>query len=218
MTDVQGAALGRKIKQKRSRKTYDALIATGFRLLEQREFEALTIAELARSAGYSVGAFYSRFHSKDEFLEALIARHLEGRSSTREGLIAATSTADLVNVLIDDLVTYYWKRRRFWRAALVRSMRDQAFWEPIRKHGHELADSLIARIQADAGRTLSATERMNVRFAFQIALGTINNTLINRPGPTFMGQAAFVDNLARAFRLTSDYDRLVGAADPGPRA
>jgi hypothetical protein len=48
-----------------------------------------------------------------------------------------------------------------------------------------------------------------VRFAFQIALGTINNAILNRPGPSFIGQAEFIDNLARAFRLVSDYDRLI---------
>jgi hypothetical protein len=45
----------------------------------------------------------------------------------------------------------------------------------------------------------------------QLALGTINNTIINRPGPIFMDQALFVDNLARAFRLVSGYDELAAA-------
>jgi hypothetical protein len=39
-------------------------------------------------------------------------------------------------------------------------------------------------------------------------LGTVNNTIINRPGPIFMGQASFVDGLIRAFRLVSGYDEL----------
>jgi AcrR family transcriptional regulator len=200
---------GRAIRQKRSHKTYHALIKTGFLLLEQRELESITIAELAQAAGYSVGAFYSRFNSKDEFFDALIAHHLEERSRVRDRILATETDTTLINTLIDDLVTYYWKRRRFWRAALVRSIRDPDFWAPIREHGHEFADSMIARIEARASRPLSKPERLNVRFAFQVALGTINNTIINRPGPTFMGQAVFVDNLARTFRLVSDYDNLV---------
>ena len=57
-------------------------------------------------------------------------------------------------------------------------------------------------------------------FAVQLALGTINNTIINRPGPIFMDQALFVENLSRAFRLVSGYDELVGtkpAKKPGRR-
>ena len=36
------------------------------------------------------------------------------------------------------------------------------------------------------------------------------NAIINRPGPIMIGQALFVANLARAFRLVADYDRLIG--------
>jgi hypothetical protein len=67
---------GRAIKPDRGRKTYAALVETGFQLLESRDFESISIAELARSAGYSIGAFYARFDSKDEFFHALTARHL----------------------------------------------------------------------------------------------------------------------------------------------
>jgi len=201
---------GRKIKQERGRKTYDALIATGFKLLEQRELDAISIAELAKSAGYSVGAFYARFHSKDEFFDAMIAKHLEHRDRMRARLLATTPDDVLIDKLIEELVRYYWKRRRFWRAALVRSIRSPDFWEPISKHGRAFATALIARISEKAGRPLTATEDTNVRFAFQLALGTINNAIINRPGPIMLGQAQFIANLVRAVRIVSDYDNLVG--------
>ena len=73
-----------RIKQKRSEKTYDALIDTAFELLEKREFDDISIAELSQRAGYSVGAFYARFKSKDELFEALVARHIEHRTAVRE--------------------------------------------------------------------------------------------------------------------------------------
>ena len=41
-----------RIKQPRGRKTYDSLIETGFKLLEHNELESISIAELARVAGY----------------------------------------------------------------------------------------------------------------------------------------------------------------------
>ena len=217
-TVVIPASPGKKIRQERGRKTYDALIATGFKLLEHEEFESITIAELAKAAGYSVGAFYARFHSKDEFFDAMIAHHLEHRTKVRNRLLATVSNEELVNELIKDLVGYYWKRRRFWRAALVRSIRDPEFWEPISQHGRELAKLLISRMSQHAQRKLTASEDMNVRFAFQIVLGTINNAIINSPGPIFIGQALFVENLARAFRLVADYDKLVGLHPTGEGA
>ena len=209
------ASPGKEIRQERGRKTYDALVATGFKLLEHEEFESITIAELAKAAGYSVGAFYARFRSKDEFFNALIAHHLEHRTKARDRLLATVSNEELVDELIKNVVGYYWKRRRFWRAALVRSVRDPEFWEPISQHGRELANLLISRLSQHAQRKLTASEDMNVRFAFQIVLGTINNAIINSPGPIFIGQALFVENLARAFRLVADYDKLVGLHRPG---
>jgi AcrR family transcriptional regulator len=200
--------LGKRIKQKRSQKTFDSLIATAFKLLERQEFEDISIAELTRHAGYSVGAFYARFESKDELFDAMVLQHMDNRRKTRSRQFATLSDDALIRALIKDTVHYYWTRRRFWRAALIRSIRDPDFWEPLRKLGHGLANMIIDRMAGSAGRPLTETEETNVRFAVQIALGTINNTIINRPGPVFMGQTVFVENLARAFRLVSGYDEL----------
>lgn len=202
-------AASERIKQERGRKTYDALVKTGFKLLADREYESITVAELAQAAGYSVGAFYARFKSKDEYFDALIAHHMVERTRDRDQLFATLPDGGWIDELIADAVNYYWKRRRFWRAALIRSIHDPEFWQPIREHGHQLATSYVKRISREAQRPLTKEEELNVRFATQISLGTINNTIINRPGPIFMGQAVFVANLARAFRLVSGYDELV---------
>lgn len=211
---------GKRSRQKRGQLTYDTLISTAFELLEQQEFDAVTIADLTREAGYSVGAFYAQFKSKDELLEAMVASHLRERSKTRIRLIGDLSNEHAVTALVTDTVQYYWRRRRFWRAALTRSMHDSDFWEPVRKHGSEYASLLISRVSLQANRPLTAEEEMNIRFAFQILLGTINNTIINRPGPIFMDEQLFIDNLARAFQLVSNYDEIMGlegVEKSGPR-
>ena len=208
----------RRIRQKRSRKTYDALIATAFELLERREFDEISIAELAQKAGYSVGAFYARFKSKDELFDAMLELHIENRRKTRAHQFATASDATLIRVVLEDTIQYYWSRRGFWRAALFRSIRDEDFWAPIRKLSHELGDSLVARISARAQRPLTEQEETNVRFAVQITLGTVNNAIINRPGPIFLGHALFVENLIRAFRVVSGYDELIAGGAKRKRA
>ncbi len=202
---------GLAIKQERGQLTYDKLIATGFRMLELTDLQEISIAELTREAGYSVGAFYSRFRSKDEFFNALIAKHLEVRTSTQIHLFATLSTEDLPTELIRNVVTYYWEHRKFWRAVLVRSVRDSDFWEPIRRHGHEFTGRFIEWIQQKTSRSLNSNEEANIAFAFQVTLGTINSTIINQPGPIFMGQMLYIEELTRAFRLISDFDNLVNA-------
>lgn len=202
---------GLAIKQERGQLTYDKLIATGFRMLELTDLQEISIAELTREAGYSVGAFYSRFRSKDEFFNALIAKHLEVRTGTQIHLFATLSTEELPTELIRNVVTYYWEHRKFWRAVLVRSVRDSDFWEPIRRHGHEFTGRFIEWVHQKTGRSLTATEEANIAFAFQVTLGTINSTIINQPGPIFMGQTLYIEELTRAFRLISDFDNLLNA-------
>ena len=99
-TAPTNVTLGKTIRQKRGRKTYDALIATTFELLEDREFDDISIAELATKAGYSVGAFYARFRSKDELLDAMVARHVEGRQAARDRVFASASADALVEALM----------------------------------------------------------------------------------------------------------------------
>jgi AcrR family transcriptional regulator len=204
-----------RIRQKRGQVTYDALIDTAFALLEHKEFDEISIAELAQRAGYSVGAFYARFRSKDELFEAMVMRHLELRRKIRGQQFSESGDATLIHDLLAETVRHYWGRRRFWCAALIRSIRDPDFWTPVRKLSHEFADFLIARLESRVGRPLDAGEEANVRFAVQVTFGTINNTILNRPGPFFMNQALFVDNLARAFRLVSGFDELVAAPQAG---
>ena len=206
---------GRKIRQQRGRKTYDALLAVGFKLLEKREFESITIAELAKAAGYSVGAFYARFRSKDEFFEALVALHLQERSEARERILATEPRETLVPAVIDDLVKYYWRRRRFWRAALLRSANDRVFWAPINRHGREFLTRLLERIQSDVQRPLTPTERENIGFAAHMVLGMINNRIVNRPRPSLIRHSSFVANLTRAFSLVADYERLTSGDAAG---
>ncbi len=208
-TNTPSQTHGVAIKQERGQLTHDRLIATGFRMLELTDLQEISIAELTREAGYSVGAFYSRFRSKDEFFDALIAKHLETRTRTQVYLFATLATDVLISEMIHNVVTYYWDHRKFWRAVLVRSVRDSAFWEPIRKHGHEFAGRFIERLTKEIGRSLSEKEESNIAFAFQVTLGTINSTLINQHGPIFMGQKLFIEELIRAFQLISDFDNLV---------
>jgi AcrR family transcriptional regulator len=172
-----------RIRQKRSQITYDALIDTCFELLREKEFDEISIAELAQEAGYSVGAFYARFKSKDELFDAMVRQHVENRREVRRRQFATAGDDELLHELLDETVHYYWGRRRFWRA-------------------------LLARFAARAGRALTGAQQVNVRFAVQLAFGLINNTILNRPGPFFLEQNLFVENLVRAFKLVSGYDDL----------
>lgn len=56
----------------------DRMLDAATRILETRNFEELSVAEIVANADTSVGAFYGRFPDKDSLLDALDARFLAG--------------------------------------------------------------------------------------------------------------------------------------------
>ena len=202
---------GLKIKQKRSQDTYDTLVKTAFQLLRNRELESISIAELTKAAGYSVGAFYARFQSKDEFMHALVDHHVKTRQATHDYLFSKYSGIDLIYKFIENVVKYIAKNRGFWQSSLARSTRDPKFWKPMRALALETGTLYLDSIRNEIGRDLTDAEELNIRFAFQVTFGTINNSVINRPGPLQMNNPEYIEKLSRAFCLISDYDNLVGS-------
>lgn len=66
-----------KAQQKRAIATRENILDALERMLEMHEFEAISIAELAREAGVAVGSVYSHFKDKDALLPGLLDRQLE---------------------------------------------------------------------------------------------------------------------------------------------
>jgi len=178
-------------------------------MLEQRDLQDISVAELAVEAGYSVGAFYARFRSKDEFFDALVAEHLNTRTQVQQELYANPPAQDLPGRLFHNVVNYYWEHRMFWRAVIARSLRDPDSWTLMRKHREESIQRFNGAVERLAGRPLTEHEVDNIAFAFQVTLGTVDITVVNQPGPLFMGQEQFIEQLTRAFILVSGYDSIV---------
>ena len=59
-------------RQQRSRETTAALLKAGADMLRTRSLAELSIAALCTNVGATVGAFYSRFESKEAYFNALI--------------------------------------------------------------------------------------------------------------------------------------------------
>lgn len=61
-----------KPKQSRAIRTREKLMAALERLLREREFEMISVQDIAKEAGVAVGSVYSHFKDKSAFLEALL--------------------------------------------------------------------------------------------------------------------------------------------------
>jgi AcrR family transcriptional regulator len=120
-------------RQARSRATLERLFQATAELLTARRFEEATVADLARQAGSSVGAFYTRFADKQALIEAFDERMFEEGRLRWEALLEPkrwrdAATADILHAVVERLVE---SRRR--HTGLLRSLALYARSQPARR-------------------------------------------------------------------------------------
>jgi AcrR family transcriptional regulator len=201
------------VKQNRSQKTRDRLLAAGFKLLRRKDFDQLSVADIARAANCAVGSFYQRFFDKDQYFFALAEMRREQSRGQLQNWYEGAKLDSIVRRAIERELGFVLEHPDFWRAALRRGTTDPAFWEEFRTLGRASVDVFIATYGKLLDRSITADEQERIRFAFQMVRGTLNNTLINQPGPLSLEDAGFRRQIERAFRLVA----AVEAAVPAPK-
>jgi AcrR family transcriptional regulator len=136
-------------KQARSERTLQRLLDAAEALIKEKGHGAVSIPDIARRAGSSVGGFYARFRDKNELLRALEERHFIELSQRVEKLADArrwknAATADIVEAAVDELVSITRERRHMIAAFLVRAIEDPA----IREGGLRFRRNVEERISA----------------------------------------------------------------------
>lgn len=109
----------RSAQQERSRETLTRILEAAEELLETREFDQLTMAELARHAGCAVGTVYGRLPNKESILLCLHERYLEAGVSASAQLFEGCEGAGLeerVQAISSLVVDFYGAHRGVTRA------------------------------------------------------------------------------------------------------
>jgi len=200
------------VKQSRSQKTRDRLLAAGFRLLRRKDFDQLSVAEIARAAGCAVGSFYQRFFDKDQYFYALAEMRRAQSATQLDSWYEGATLETIVARAVERELGFVLETPDFWRAALKRGTTDQAFWEGFRSLGRVSVDRFLEVYASLRKRKLTEEETVRIRFAFQMVRGTLNNTLMNQPGPMGLEDAGFRRQMERAFRLVAGIEGGNGAS------
>jgi hypothetical protein len=130
-----------------------------------------------------------------------VAHYVSAARATTLALFEEHHDDRLIGALVLATAVRFRNNTGLIRTAIRKRMDEAELWEPIRRHGYFVADTFIAWRGARRARPLSAAEITATRFAFQVLYGTLNNAIVNRPGPIDLEDAAFVVQLERSFRL-----------------
>lgn len=197
----------RAAKQSRSQLKHQALLEAGRRLLDAHDLGALSVAQLTRAAGMSVGSFYSRFEDKDAwFAELLRVTGEQALVDTQALLLGArfarADDARKVALIVRHIVEIHRRHRGIFRAAHSDSARSQLYWPQLHGYGQRLADAVYQALAARLRRVPPAQRRLRVGIALQLVFGTLVNAVLHNPGPIGLHDKRMQAELSRVFLAT----------------
>jgi AcrR family transcriptional regulator len=175
-------------RQKRSRETTAALLQAGADMLRTRSLAEVSIEALCTKFGATVGAFYSRFESKEAYFNALVelaardGNAMLSRMAQNESLKEA-SLAELCRLLVGGIIGWLRNNEGVLRATLRHDDTRPVRWSTFKG----LARASVARATPPLLRVMGggreAAKKRGIAVAFQVVLGTLVNAILNDPGP-----------------------------------
>ena len=175
-------------RQKRSRETTAALLEAGAEMLRRRSLAELSIEALCTQVGATVGAFYSRFESKEAYFNALIelaARDGESRLSrmVRNEPAADVSLAGLCRLLVHGIIGWIREHEGVLRAALQHDDTRPNRWNTFKGLARATTGHATPPLLRIMGKGREAAKTRAIAFGLQVVLGTLVNAILNDPGP-----------------------------------
>ncbi len=211
-------------RQQRSRETTAALLEAGAGMLRTLSLAELSIETLCRKVGATVGAFYSRFESKDAYFNALIelaARDGAGRLARMkdDSRLAEADLAERSRLLVRGTTGWIRNHEGVLRAALQHDNTRPDRWSTFKALARaNVADATPILLGAMGPGNKTAKTRV-IAFGFQVVLGTLVNAILNDPGPLSIHDREMEERLSNCLLLLLQAEMTTGrTAAPARKA
>ncbi|MBR1086912.1 TetR/AcrR family transcriptional regulator [Bradyrhizobium manausense] len=199
--DLPGVAPSR---QKRSRETTLALLRAGADMLRTRSLAELSIEALCAEVGATVGAFYSRFESKEAYFNALMAlaaRDGEQRLGEIKPPSPDTGLDKLCHIVVGGIIVWMYRHEGVLRAALQHDDTRRDKWTPFKALAKTTTERATPLLLPAMGKGRAAAKTRTIAFGFQVVLGTLVNAILNDPGPLSLRSKEMETRLAGCLLL-----------------
>lgn len=196
LSEAQGVT---PMRQARSEMTFQALIKAGRDALTSGSVDEMTIGDIAKAAGTSVGAFYGRFENKEVFFSVLQQFVVAEIWERVQKLLSDLDTRDAPAVEFLETIAKRWtsifrENRGLYQATVKHASTRPGAWTPLKHLGWNtsgvIAEKLVSRLPETADDLL-------VRQAMQFVNGLLVNATINDPGPIGLDDPALDEHLTR---------------------
>ena len=189
-------------QQGRSEATFRGLIQAGRKALDAKFFDEMTIEDIARDAGASVGAFYGRFENKEAFFSAIqeitvadIESELKSQLAQRK--VEAASDKEFLVAVAKSTVGIFRKHRGLYIASFKHSSTRPGAWSPIRRLGSRASGLITAKLALRLRRCGKPLSERKIRIGLQFMNGLLVNAVLNDPGPLSLDDREMPAYIAR---------------------
>jgi AcrR family transcriptional regulator len=207
-------------KQRRSQRTLRRLLDAGELLIEEKGLADVSVPDIARRAGSSVGGFYARFRDKNELLRALEERFFLEVQSRLDALAderrwAAAPVRDIVAAAVDELVTVTHERRALIRCFMFRATQDVEIRDVAVRFRNRAAERIAALLVGKSPSFSHPDPVLAIDLGVQAAFSLMNQHAL-LDGTEAAGRMLSLDDLKR--EIARRFVACVGIADSGPPA
>lgn len=174
----------RLTRDEKRAETRTRLLDAGERVFVRRGLQGSSVEEIAAEAGFTRGAFYSNFSSKDDLVVELSRRHSEAlvdrirRASKREHASADEVLRDVFAALADDSRERWLVLTTEFTLHAIRDADARRTWAAQQRRVRDELVSVVDEAVSRQGLTLPIPTDLFVRAAIALAQGSMTQRLV----------------------------------------
>ena len=176
-------------QQARSQRTFEKLLDAAEELVAERGMQSVTIQDVVRQAGSSVGAFYSRFQDKNALMRTLYYRSCDEAVATGELVLdparwESESLSDAMEQIAEFVVQIFQERRGLVISGSAAVATDAAYAERAVELGRQLSTCFYRFLSARDAEIPHPDLKLAADFSVRLILATLEqNTILARVTP-----------------------------------
>jgi AcrR family transcriptional regulator len=165
-------------KQARSRATLQRFQQAAVDLLAESSWDQISVDDIARSAGSSVGAFYTRFADKDALLRSVHESFLEESEATSNAVLSperweGCSIPEIIRETVTFTIQVYREREGLIRALTAHAATNEDFRERGLAQGRHIGELLRKLILARRKELLHPAPAVAAEFSARLIHGLL---------------------------------------------